>query len=69
MNKQERLAYVWTRKDETLTNYRSIDDGLKMKRGYDLRKLKKILDENDLTVEDFQQYGLSQRDLEEREAE
>lgn len=65
MNKQERLAYVWTRKDETLTTYRSIEDGLKVKSGYDFKKLKKLLHENDLTVEDFQQYGLSQRKLEE----
>ena len=69
MNKQERLAHVWSIKDETLTLYRSFEDGLKVKSGYHLGKLKKLLDKNDLTLEDFQQYGLERRKLEERETE
>lgn len=61
MNKKERLAKVWERKEETyLSQYGS--------RGYDLQKLKKLLSEYDLTVKDFMAYAQEQLNKE-REAE
>ena len=42
---------------ETVTSYRSLEDGLEVRTGYDLAKLTKLLKEYDLTVEDFQEYG------------
>lgn len=56
MSKEERLAKVWERRYETLLSYESLEDGLKVKAGYDSSKLTKILKEYDLTVEDFQEY-------------
>ena len=56
MSKEERLAKVWERRYETLLSYESLDDGLKVKAGYDPSKLTKILKEYDLTVEDFKEY-------------
>ena len=57
MNKEERLAKVWERRYKTVTTYRSLEDDLKVRTGYDLAKLNKLLKEYDLTVEDFQEYG------------
>lgn len=57
MSKEERLAKVWERRHESLTKYRSLEDGLKVRTGYDLGKLTKLLKEYDLTVGDFQEYG------------
>ena len=60
MNKKERLAEMWGRKDETLTLHRSLENGFKIETGYDLKKVKKLVSEYDLTVEDFQEYGRAQ---------
>ena len=57
MNKEERLAKVWERRYQVVTTYRSLEDDLKVRTGYDLAKLNKLLKEYDLTVEDFQEYG------------
>lgn len=63
MNKEERLAKVWERRHETLTEYRSLEDGLKVSTGYDLGKLTKVLKEYDLTVGDFQEYGRKNKEV------
>lgn len=63
MNKEERLAKVWERRHETLTKYRSLEDGLKVRAGYDLGKLTKVLKEYDLTVGDFQEYGRKKKEV------
>ena len=63
MSKEERLAKVWERRHETLTEYRSLEDGLKVRTGYDLGKLTKVLKEYDLTVEDFQEYGRKNKEV------
>lgn len=60
MTKEKRLSKVWARKDETLTLYRSLENGLKTETGYDLKKIEKLVSEYDLTVEDFQEYGRTQ---------
>ena len=57
MNKEERLAKVWERRYQVVTTYRSLEDDLKVRTGYDLTKLTKLLEEYDLTVGDFQEYG------------
>lgn len=53
MIKEERLAKVWERRDETSVNQYA-------NKGYDIKKLKKLLSEYDLTVEDFLDYGRQQ---------
>lgn len=63
MSKEERLAKVWERRHETLTEYRSLEDGLKVRTGYDLGKLTKVLKEYNLTVEDFQEYGRKNKEV------
>ena len=63
MSKEERWAKVWERRHETLTKYRSLEDGLKVRTGYDLGKLTKVLKEYDLTVEDFQEYGRKNKEV------
>lgn len=63
MTKEERLAKVWERRHETLTKYRSLEDGLKVRAGYDLGKLTKVLKEYDLTVGDFQDYGRKKKEV------
>ena len=60
MNKKERLAEMWGRKDETLTLHRSLENEFKIETSYDLKKVKKLVSEYDLTVEDFQEYGRAQ---------
>lgn len=61
MNKKERLAEVWGRKDEALKEYRSFEGGLELSYGYDLNIMFKLFDEYDVTLEEFQEYGLKQR--------
>ena len=63
MSKEERLAKVWERRHETLTKYRSLEDNLEVRTGYDLAKLTKLLKEYDLTVEDFQAYGKKMKEV------
>lgn len=63
MSKEERLAKVWERRHETLTEYRSLEDDLKVRTGYDLTKLTKLLEEYDLTVGDFQEYGRKKKEV------
>ena len=60
MTKEKRLSKVWARKNEALTLYRSLENGLKTETGYDLKKIEKLVSEYDLTVEDFQEYGRAQ---------
>ena len=48
---------------ETVTSYRSLEDGLEVRTGYDLAKLTKLLKEYDLTVEDFQEYGRKKKEV------
>lgn len=63
MSKEEKLAKVWERRHETVTTYRSFEDGLAVRAGYDLNKLTKLLKEYDLTVEDFQEYGRAMKEV------
>lgn len=61
MKKDERLAKVWKRKDEAIKEYRSFEDGLEVRYGYDLNVMSKLFEEYDVTLEDFQEYGRNQK--------
>lgn len=61
MKKKERLAEVWGRKDEALREYRDFENGLELSYGYDLNVMSKLFDEYDVTMKEFQEYGLKQR--------
>lgn len=63
MNKEERLAKVWERRYQVVATYRSLEDDLKVRTGYDLTKLTKLLEEYDLTVGDFQEYGRKKKEV------
>lgn len=63
MIKEEKLAKVWERRHETVTTYRSLEDGLSVRTGYDLKKLTKLLKEYDLNVKDFQEYGRKMKEV------
>lgn len=61
MKKDERLAKVWNRKDEAIKKYRSFEDGLEVRYGYDLNVMSKLFEEYDVTLEEFQEYGRNQK--------
>ena len=61
MKKEERLANVWKRKDEAIKKYRSFEDGLEVRYGYDLNVMSKLFEEYDVTLEEFQEYGRKQK--------
>ena len=61
MKKDERLAKVWKRKDEAIKKYRSFEDGLEVRYGYDLNVMSKLFEEYDVTLEEFQEYGRKQK--------
>ena len=61
MKKDERLAKVWKRKDEAIKKYRSFEDGLEVRYGYDLNVMSKLFEEYDVTLEEFQEYGRNQK--------
>ena len=61
MKKDERLANVWKRKDEAIKKYRSFEDGLEVRYGYDLNLMSKLFEEYDVTLEEFQEYGRNQK--------
>ena len=61
MKKDERLAKVWKRKDEAVKKYRSFEDGLEVRYGYDLNVMSKLFEEYDVTLEEFQEYGRNQK--------
>ena len=61
MKKDERLAKVWNRKDEAIKKYRSFEDGLEVRYGYDLNVMSKLFEEYDVTLEEFQEYGRKQK--------
>ena len=61
MKKDERLAKVWKRKDVAIKKYRSFEDGLEVRYGYDLNVMSKLFEEYDVTLEEFQEYGRNQK--------
>lgn len=61
MKKDERLAKVWKRKGEAIKEYRSFEDGLEVRYGYDLNVMSKLFEEYGVTLEEFQEYGRNQK--------